>query len=490
MREDIDWFVGFDWASQTHVVCLLDRNGRVTAERQVAHGGADLAELCDWLVAKSGAPPARIGVAIETPHGPIVEMLLERGFLVFAVNPKQLDRFRDRFTVAGAKDDRRDAHVLADSLRTDRRAFRPLAVDDAIVIELREWSRIADELTQERNRLGNRIRQQLWRYYPQMLQLGDDLTAENFLALWECAPTPAKAAKIDEASLARVLKAHRIRRFEAAEALRVLRQKPLQAAAGASEAAVAHIRVVAERARLINRQLKEAHRQLDALCARLEQPKESEAGQSSEQRDVAILRSLPGVGRINLATLLAEAAEPLRRRDYPVLRVLSGVAPVTRRSGKARFVLRRLACNRPPARRPLSLGARRHAGRSGQQEALRRPAPTRPQPWTRAANPGGSPAGRGLRHAREPDPVRPQPQSRAARRRLTIPGFDRNRHPFVPTCRRAEHRAQRKSPRRGRSAAKHRAFARLTERARRYPHAQRTKPRLTPERAHRPARST
>jgi transposase len=151
---------------------------------------------------------------------------------------------------------------------------------------------------------------------------------------------------VHEASLARVLKAHRIRRFDAAEALRVLRQKPLQVAAGASEAASAHIRVVAERARLVNRQLKDAHRKLDALCAQLEQPQENEAGQRPEQRDVAILRSLPGIGRINLATLLAEAAEPLRRRDYQILRALSGVAPVTRRSGKMRLVLRRMACNR------------------------------------------------------------------------------------------------------------------------------------------------
>jgi transposase len=345
MTEDIEWFAGFDWASENHVVCLLDRNGGALGERQVAHGGAALAELCDWLIAKSGAPPARIGVAIETPHGPIVEMLLERGFAVFALNPKQLDRFRDRFTVASAKDDSRDAHVLGDSLRTDRRAFRPLAVDDATIVELREWSRIADELTQERNRVANRVREQLWRYYPQMLQLSDDFAADWFLALWECAPTPAKAAKAHEADLARILKAHRIRRFDAAEALRVLRQKPLQVAAGASEAAVAHIRVIAERARLINRQVKDAHRKLDVLCAQLEQPKESEAGQRPEQRDVAILRSLPGVGRINLATLLAEAAEPLRRRDYQVLRVLSGVAPVTRRSGKTRLVLRRMACN-------------------------------------------------------------------------------------------------------------------------------------------------
>ncbi len=349
MTEDIEWFVGFDWASQTHVVCLLDRNGETVGERKVAHGGADLSELCDWLVARSGAPPARIGVAIETPHGPVVETLLERGFAVFAINPKQLDRFRDRFTVAGAKDDRRDGHVLADSLRTDRRAFRRLAVDDPTLVELREWSRIAEELSQERSRLANRICQQLWRYYPQMLQVADDLTAENFLALWEFAPTPAKAARIDEAGLAKVLKDHRVRRIGAAETLRILRQTPLEVAAGATEAAAAHIKIAAERARLVNRQIKEAEQKLEALCARLEQKDdgepESEPGQRSGQRDVTILRSLPGVGRTNLATLLAEAAEPLRRRDYQVLRVLSGVAPVTRRSGKARLVVRRSACN-------------------------------------------------------------------------------------------------------------------------------------------------
>lgn len=348
MTEEIEWFVGFDWASQTHVVCLLDRNGEMVGERKVAHSGADLSALCDWLVARSGAPPARIGVAIETPHGPVVETLLERGFAAFAINPKQLDRFRDRFTVAGAKDDRRDAHALGDSLRTDRRAFRRLAVDDPTVIELREWSRIAEELAQERSRLANRIRQQLWRYYPQMLQVAEDLTAENFLALWEFAPTPAKAARIDEAGLAKVLKDHRVRRIGAAQLLRILRQTPLDVAVGATEAAVAHIKLAAERARLVNRQIREAEQKLDTLCARLEQPggeRESEPGQRSEQCDVTILRSLPGVGRTNLAALLAEAIEPWRRRDHQVLRVLSGAAPVTRRSGKARQVVRRSACN-------------------------------------------------------------------------------------------------------------------------------------------------
>jgi len=108
----------------------------------------------------------------------------------------------------------------------------------------------------------------------------------------------------------------------------------------------AHIGAVAERIELVNRQLNTAQRQLDELCARLEQPSEGEPGQKSEQRDVAILRSFPGIGRINLATLLAEAWQPLQRREYSVLRAMSGTAPVTRRSGKACIVLRRLACNK------------------------------------------------------------------------------------------------------------------------------------------------
>src|SRR5271170_3052191 len=247
MTEDIEWFVGFDWASQTHVACLLDRNGRVAGERKIAHGGAELAEFCDWLLAKSGAPPARIGVAIETPHGPVVELLLERGFSVFAINPKQLDRFRDRFTVAGAKDDRLDSRVLGDSLRTDRYCFRALHLADPVVVELREWSRIAEELQQERTRLGNRVREQLWRYYPQALELTDDVAAAWFLELWMLVPTPAKAAKTRRESIARVLKAHRIRRIDADTALRLLRQTPLSVAGGTIEAATAHIRTVAVR---------------------------------------------------------------------------------------------------------------------------------------------------------------------------------------------------------------------------------------------------
>jgi transposase len=347
MTEDVHWLVGLDWATQKHHVCLLDLSGRIVGEREFSHEGSGLLELCTWLLEETKALPEQIGVAIETSHGPVVEMLLERAFEVYSINPKQLDRFRDRFTVAGAKDDSRDAHVLGDALRTDRRAFRRLNVEDPVVIELREWSRMIDELQQERTRLSNRVRQQLWRYYPQALELaGDDVAANWFFDLWQRVPTPAKAERVKEATIARILKANRIRRIDAAEALRILRQQPLSVAPGTTEAACAHIRAITARLRLINEQITEANRKLDELCAKLEAQPKSPSGQKCEQRDVMILRSAPGIGRINLATLLAEAPEPLRRRDYHALRSLSGAAPVTRRSGKQHIVVRRYACNK------------------------------------------------------------------------------------------------------------------------------------------------
>jgi len=344
--DEIGWFVGIDWASESHQVCLLDVSGQPVGARSVRHGGTGLGELCDWLAAKTAAAPASIGVAIEVPHGPVVEALLERGFQVYAVNPKQPDRFRDRFSVAGAKDDRRDAQVLANALRTDREALRGLSLDDPLVIELREWSRVTEDLQQERNRLTNRLREQLWRYYPQMLALGGDLAAAWMLELWRLAPTPAKAARLRQATVERLLRAHRIRRLEAATVLRILRQKPLAVAPGTVAAATAHIRLAVDRLELVNRQIKVAHRHLETLCDKLAAGEESEPGQATEQRDVTILRSMPGTGRIVIATLLAEAWQPLCRRDYHALRTLAGVAPVTLRSGKRCLVVRRYACNR------------------------------------------------------------------------------------------------------------------------------------------------
>src|SRR4029450_7038945 len=120
---EFDVYVGVDWATVTHQVCCLDPGGRILKQVQVPHSGGGLAMLVTELTS-FGIAADRIAVAIERPDGAIVDGLLQHGFPVFAVNPKQLDRFRDRHTVAGAKDDRRDALVAGDAVRTHPAALR------------------------------------------------------------------------------------------------------------------------------------------------------------------------------------------------------------------------------------------------------------------------------------------------------------------------------------------------------------------------------
>src|SRR5580700_1081787 len=101
-EETISWFAGVDWGSERHQVCLLDARGGTVGEREFPHSGEGLAELGDWLLSMASAA-GTVAVAIEVPHGPVVDVLIDRGFVVYAINPKQLDRLRDRFSVAGAR---------------------------------------------------------------------------------------------------------------------------------------------------------------------------------------------------------------------------------------------------------------------------------------------------------------------------------------------------------------------------------------------------
>jgi transposase len=343
IQEAVAWFVGVDWGSEKHQVCVLDGHGAIVGERVFLHSGAGLAELGDWLLSVAGSADA-VAVAIEVPHGPVVDTLIDRGFVVHAINPKQLDRLRDRFSVAGAKDDRRDAYVLADGVRTDRRLFRRLHVSDPRLVELRAWSRLAEELREERVRLSNRVHHQLWRYYPQIQTLTDDLSASWFLELWAIAPTPAKARQLRKSAIERLLKQHRIRRVDAETILRTLREPAIKVADGVSEAACIHMRSLVTRLHVVNHELREAEHKLDAVCTAIGDC-EATSGESLQRRDVAILKSMPGIGRINLATLLSEGSGPLSSRDYQGLRTLCGAAPVTKRSGKSHIVIMRYAAH-------------------------------------------------------------------------------------------------------------------------------------------------
>jgi len=344
MEQGYRRYVGIDWATQAHQMCVIDGDRSILEERSVEHAGAAIAQCIEWLARISDGDPSSTAIAIETPRGAIVEALVERGFHVYAVNPKQLDRFRDRHTVAGAKDDRRDAFVLADSLRTDQPCFRRVLVDDPLIIQIRELSRIDEDLRQEVNRLQNRLREQLHRFFPQMLKLSPAADEPWLWALLVIAPTPVAAARLRKASVEKLLRGHRIRRLSADNVLEELKTTPLQVAPGAVEAASAHIALLLPRLGLVHAQRADCGRRIEALLEKLAPAGDTE-GQSCEHRDVQILRSLPGVGRVVAATMLAEASQPLAERNYHALRAHGGIAPVTKQSGKRSHVVMRHGCD-------------------------------------------------------------------------------------------------------------------------------------------------
>src|SRR6266851_4829758 len=162
--------------------------------------------------------------------------------------------------------------------------------------------------------------------------------------LWDLidlAPTPAHAALLSQEQRQRVLKAHRLRRVKATEVLTCLQASALPVAPGAAEAAQAHGAFLLPCLRVLAEQLRSCAQQAEALLHTLAEAPDETGGPS----DVAMVQSLPGVGRKITAWLFAEAAQPLTERDYQVLRTQGGVAPVTRQSGKRRPVVMRRGCN-------------------------------------------------------------------------------------------------------------------------------------------------
>lgn len=338
------FYVGIDWATAAHQVTVLDPGRRLLAERSVPHTGEALAEFATWLTTLAEGVPGRVAVAIEVPRGAVVDTLLERGVAVFALNPKQLDRFRDRHTVAGAKDDRRDAFVLADALRTDQPAFRQLQSEDPLVIQLRDLSRLDDDLLQDLTRLCNRLREQLLRFFPQPLAFCPAADEPWLWALLKLAPSPTAAGRLTRAKLEKLLRACHIRRFTADDLRTALQAQALHVAPGTAEAASAHITLLLPRLRLFHTQRKTCARRLEELLTRLQGGPDN-GGPPGPTSDVAIIRSVPGIGRGIAAALLAEGGRPLADRDLFSLRAHAGIAPVTQQSGKRVIVRMRFGCN-------------------------------------------------------------------------------------------------------------------------------------------------
>lgn len=344
MADEFEWFVGIDWGSEVHALCLVDTTGRIQATRTVAHTVEALHAAVLWMCEQTGAPAAAIAVGIETPRGAVVDSLIEWGFPLFAVNPKQVDRFRDRFSPAGAKDDARDAHVVADALRTDRGAFRRVRSDDPLIVQLRETTRLREELQTDEHRLANRLRDQLYRVDAAWLTLSPAADEPWLWAMLAKAPDPATWAHLPRRRVAAVLHTHRIRRVGPDAVLDAMRRPRLTVAPGVTEAVTTRIAALVPQLQVVAEQRRAAERRIDRLLERLAAA-EAPDDEPREHRDVEILQSLPGVGRMVTATMLTEATGPLADRDYCTLRAHAGAAPITRRSGKRLCLVQmRYAC--------------------------------------------------------------------------------------------------------------------------------------------------
>ena len=325
-------YAGIDWSTQTHQVALVDADGELLGERAFAHSGDGLAEMADWILGR--CPDGEAAAAIEKPHGPEVDALLERGIAVFALNPKQLDRFRDRFSPAGAKDDRRDALVLAGSLATDRKAFREAEAPPPEIVRLRELSRTDGDPVEERTRLINKLKAQIRRCHPAFLKAAPDLGRTWALDLWTLAPTPRKARRVRLSSVEAALGKSRA---SAEDVLAALRDKLVPTAPGTAEAVAESAGRIVRRLKALNAEIKEIRTEIEQAVDRVGT---MEGGQA-----VGILRSVPGIGATVLAVILSEAFDSIRKAELQALRCYFGLAPVTKRSGRTVLVQRRLAAN-------------------------------------------------------------------------------------------------------------------------------------------------
>jgi transposase len=332
-------FVGDDWAEDHHDIEIVDEQGRRLVRRRLEEGAAGIAAL-HALIADhldDQAEPEQVVVGIETDRGPWVQALLAAGYTVYAINPLQASRYRERHGVSGAKSDPGDAHVLAELVRLDRDHHRPIAGDSAIAEHVKVVARAHQSMIWSRQRQTNTLRSMLREYYPGALAVfGADLAGRDALAVLALAPTPEQGARLTEHQVGAALRrAGRQRSIatRAAEIVTGLRAPQLPARPGvlgayaaAAQALIAVISELAQQTRVLEGEV--------------------EAG-FGRHPDAEIYLSQPGLGQVLGARVLAEFGDdPDRYRDARARKNYSGMAPVTRTSGKSRAVLARHARNR------------------------------------------------------------------------------------------------------------------------------------------------
>jgi hypothetical protein len=188
MNDSTTGYAGVDWATDAHAVCVVDGEGRVVAEFDVAHTAEGLGELCGRV---QHAGVAR--VAIERPDGPVVDALLAAGLEVVVVASRSVKALRERYGTSGNKSDRSDAYVLADCLRTDGHRWRSLVPDSPATVTLRTHVRARKDLVETRVAVANQLRAHLRTVFPGAVGLFRHIDSPISLRFLERFPSATRA---------------------------------------------------------------------------------------------------------------------------------------------------------------------------------------------------------------------------------------------------------------------------------------------------------
>src|SRR5579859_261018 len=314
----------------------MDGSGRVLAKRRLSEGVAGMARLHELIGQHLGedADDAEVLVGIETDRGPWVAALAAAGYTVYAVNPLQASRYRERHGVSGAKSDGADAHMLTDMVRTDSHQLRAVAGDSADADGIRVLARTHKTLIWERTRQVQRLRHQLREYFPAALDAFDDLDAPDTLDLLGKAPDPARAAKLTRAQVSAALKRAGRRNItdRATAILEALRSPQLGQPAAVTAAYAATVRSLIAVIGVLNEQVKVLQGQVKENFGR--------------HPDAEIYRSQPGMGAILGARVVGEFGDdPHRYADGKARRNYAATSPITRASGKKKIVAARYVHN-------------------------------------------------------------------------------------------------------------------------------------------------
>jgi transposase len=329
-------FVGIDWAEAHHDVCVLDHEGGVLIKGRVPDGVEGVSRL-HAMVSEHAQEPGEVIVGIEIDRGLLVAALVGAGYHVYAVNPFAVSRYRDRHASSRAKSDPGDAKVLADLVRTDRRNHREVSTDTDLAEAIKILARTHQSLVWSRQRQLNQLRSTLREFYPGALQaFGRDLASPEACTILAIASTPERGRRLTPARISRSLRVSgRKRRLtqRATEIREALRASQLELPSVLAEAYGEAVRSLVAL--------------IDGLRQQIDRLEQELAARFEGHPDAEILRSLPGLGLVLGARVLAEFGDdPTRYADARARRCYAGSAPITRASGMRRVVLARVARNR------------------------------------------------------------------------------------------------------------------------------------------------